>query len=245
MATASGSLAASADTVVLTKPQTDTIAVFEISGTYTTVTFVFEGNLTGTTYKPLAAVQADTGASANGTIAPTNSTSRIWNVPCLGCTNVRMRCTALATGSVNVNAVSLAPEGAALLGTAGSASSIATSSILTFPITLALVADGDILTEYTPGFAGRITNVDFAVTTKVSTGSKLSTLNMEIGTTNLTGGVVALTSANCATLGVMVEGTSVTGNNAFTATDAISIEASSTTAFSEGAGVLLVTIQNA
>ncbi len=245
MATATGSIAASADTVVLTKPQTDTVAVFDISGTYGTFTFVFEGTLTGTTYKPLAAIQSDTGASATGTIAPGDNTSRVWNVPCMGCSAVRMRCTALSSGTVLVNGISMSPVGAPLLGTAGSSSSVATSSILSFPIVLATVADGDILTEYTPGFAGKITKISFAVTTKVTTGSKGSTLNMEIGTTNLTGGVVVLTSANCTPLGAVVAGSAVTGANSFTATDVLSIEAASTTAFSEGAGTLLVTIQNA
>jgi len=115
-------------------------------------------------------------------------------------------------------------------------------SVLTIPIVLATVTAGDVLTTFTPGFAGRIEKVDFAVTTAVTTGSKLATLNLEIGTTNLTGGAVALTSANCTPLGAVVAGSAVTAGNSFGATDTISIEGASVTTFIEGAGVLLVTL---
>jgi hypothetical protein len=116
--------------------------------------------------------------------------------------------------------------------------------VLSIPIKLAKVADGDVLTNYTPGFAGTIKKVAFAVTDPVTTGAKLSTLNLEIGTTNVTGGAVALTSSNSGTLGAVVAGTAVTANNTFTASSTISIEASSTTAFAEGEGVLLITIES-
>lgn len=115
-------------------------------------------------------------------------------------------------------------------------------SVLSIPIVLATVTAGDVLTTFTPGFAGRIEKVDFAVTTAVTTGSKLATLNLEIGTTNLTGGAVALTSANCTPLGAVVAGSAVTAANSFGATDTISVEGASVTAFAEGAGVLLVTV---
>lgn len=112
--------------------------------------------------------------------------------------------------------------------------------IFPYLVNLATVADGDIFTGYTPGFRGRVIAVDAVVTQEVTTGSKLSTLNVEIGTTNITGGAVALTSANTATHGVLVAGSAVTAANTFTATDTISFEASSTTAFSEGSVMLLV-----
>ena len=116
---------------------------------------------------------------------------------------------------------------------------------LAIPITLAQITGaGDILTNFTPGFAGKILSVTAAVTKVVTTAAKAASLNMEIGTTNLTGGVVALTSANCTPLGALVAGTSITANNTFTATDTISIEAASVTAFAEGEIVLLITVQN-
>lgn len=114
--------------------------------------------------------------------------------------------------------------------------------IVTIPITLSNVADGDVLTTLTPGFHGRIKSLDFAVGVPVTTAAKLSTLNAEIGTTNLTGGTVALTSANCTPLGKIVAGAAITAAAAFTNTDTISIEASSTTAFVEGDGYLLLTL---
>lgn len=116
--------------------------------------------------------------------------------------------------------------------------------ILTIPIALAnITGAGDVLTTFTPGFAGKIVSLDFAVGTPVTTGSKAATLNAEIGTTNLTGGTVALTSANCTPLGAVVAGAAITAANVFTATDTISIEAASVTAFAEGDGVLIVSMR--
>lgn len=117
------------------------------------------------------------------------------------------------------------------------------SSVIAIPIQLATIPAGDVLTNWTPGFAGTITKVSFAVTVAATTASKAATLNLEIGTTNLTGGVVSLTSANCTPLGAVIAGTAVTAGNTFTASDTISVEGSSVTAFIEGAGVLLISIQ--
>lgn len=103
-----------------------------------------------------------------------------------------------------------------------------------FPIDLASVDDGDVLTAFVPGFKGKIISVDAYVVIPVTTASKLSTLNLEIGAVNLTGGTVALTSANCTPVGAKVAGAAVTANNEFGKGDNISIEASSTTAFVEG-----------
>lgn len=118
-------------------------------------------------------------------------------------------------------------------------------SVVSIPITLAnITGAGDVVTTWTPGFAGRIEALNFVVTTAVTTAAKLATLNAEIGTTNVTGGLVALTSANCTPLGAVVAGTAVTAANSFGAADTVSIEAASVTAFSEGAGVLLITVSS-
>ncbi|OPY64087.1 MAG: hypothetical protein A4E56_00141 [Pelotomaculum sp. PtaU1.Bin065] len=145
--------------------------------------------------------------------------------------------------------VGLALEGGAsgevrsvFLGTKTSTGVNNNNSVLSIPIKLSKLANGDILTAFKPGFAGTIKAVAFAVTDPATTADKLATLNLEIGTTNLTGGVVSLTSANCTPLGAVIEGTAVTANNAFGADDTISIEASSVTAFVEGEGVLLITL---
>jgi hypothetical protein len=116
--------------------------------------------------------------------------------------------------------------------------------LLPIHLNLADLANGDVLTNYTPGFAFKVLSVDFQVQKAVTTAAKAATLNLEIGTTNLTGGVVALTSANCTPAGAQVAGTAVTAANTGTATDTLSIEASSVTAFVEGTGVLLIKLQN-
>jgi len=117
--------------------------------------------------------------------------------------------------------------------------------VLPVPITLAAITGaGDVLTNYVVGHKFKVLGVSFAVSTPVTTIDKLATLNLEIGSTNVTGGEVALTSANCATLGAVVAGAAVTAANTGTAADTLSIEAASVTAFAEGAGMLLVTLQN-
>lgn len=116
-------------------------------------------------------------------------------------------------------------------------------SIISIPVTLAnITADGDVVTTFTPGFAGTLLRAQFVVTSKVTTGAKAADLNLEIGTTNVTGGVIGLTSANCANLGATIAGSAITGGAAFTASDTISVESANTTAFAEGAGVLLITV---
>lgn len=117
-----------------------------------------------------------------------------------------------------------------------------TYSIVSIPVKFANIADGDIVTTYTPGFAGAIQKISMLVTDPATTAAKLSTLNAEIGTTNLTGGVLALTSANMTPLGAVVDATAITAANIFTDSDTISIEATSTTAFVEGEGVLLIVL---
>jgi predicted RecA/RadA family phage recombinase len=122
-------------------------------------------------------------------------------------------------------------------------SAIYVRSILTIPVKLAKVATGDVVTTYTPGFAGVIEKMSFVVTDPVITGSKAATLNLEIGTANLTGGSLALTSANCTPLGAVIDATAITAGNVFGASDTISVEAASVTAFAEGEGALLIVIK--
>ena len=113
--------------------------------------------------------------------------------------------------------------------------------LLTIPVTLAGVTAADVLTNFTPGFAGRIIDWKFAVTTAVTTAAKAATLNLEVGTTNVTGGTIALTSANCTPLGAVVaKGSAFTAGTSFSATDTISVEAATVTAFVEGEGVLII-----
>lgn len=111
------------------------------------------------------------------------------------------------------------------------------------PIALAGVTAADIVTAIRPGIDGYIEHMEFLVTTVVTTAAKAATLNAEIGTTNLTGGTIALTSANCTPLGATVAAAAITANNRITRKDTLSIEAASVTAFAEGAGLLIVYIR--
>ena len=131
-------------------------------------------------------------------------------------------------------------------GTAG-ASMAAGAGVqtLAIPITLAsITANGDVLTNYTPGYRFKVLAVDFAVGQPVTTVAKLITLNLEIDATNVTGGAVALTSANCTPLGALVAGSAVTAANVGTSAQTLSVEASGVTAFVEGDGMLLIKLQN-
>lgn len=125
-------------------------------------------------------------------------------------------------------------------GTTGIASGY---SQLCIPIKLAKLADGDIVTGFVPGFAGSIESIQFIITDPATTPAKASTLNAEIAGTNVTGGVLALTSANCTPLGNRVAATAITAANTFTNVQAIDIEASATTTFIEGEGVLILTLK--
>lgn len=96
----------------------------------------------------------------------------------------------------------------------------------------ATFANGDMLTSVPLPAAGTITNFYAQCTKAVTTSAKAATLNLEIGTTDLTGGTIALSGTY--TLGAVVACASITGGNTFAAGDVLSLEASSVTTFSEG-----------
>jgi len=117
-------------------------------------------------------------------------------------------------------------------------------TILSIPIKLStLPAPGDVLTTYTPGFAGTIKKVSVAVVVVTTDNDADAVLNLEIGVTNLTGGAVTIADDNVDTLGAVVDGTEVTAANVFAADDTISIESVVTNAFSDGELVMLIVIE--
>lgn len=118
------------------------------------------------------------------------------------------------------------------------------SKTVAFFVNLAEIASGDVITNYVPGYAFKIQKVDFRVAKPATTAAKAATINFEINTTDLTGGLIALTSAACTPAGAAVAGSAVTANNSGTSSDSFSIEASSVTAFVEGSGWIIVEIQN-
>lgn len=103
----------------------------------------------------------------------------------------------------------------------------------------------DIVTDITPGYKFKLLGADFVTTTKGTGTSASMALNLEINTTNVTGGVVTVTLAGTDTLGEKTAGTAITAANTGSATDAFSVEvAASGTVFTAGQGVLLIKVQN-
>lgn len=116
---------------------------------------------------------------------------------------------------------------------------------LVFPINLvSITGTQDVVTDFRPGFAGTIEDISFVVGTPVTTAAKLASLNVEIGTTDVTGGVVALTSALATPMGKTIQGSAITATNVITPDSLISVEASGVTAFSEGSGTLYIRIRS-
>lgn len=103
----------------------------------------------------------------------------------------------------------------------------------------------DLLTAFTPGYAFEVVSFDF-VTTVAGTGSGASQVfNLEIGTTNVTGGVLTVTLASTDTIGKVTNGTAITAANTGTAASTISIEmAASGTVFTAGAGYFVIGLRN-
>jgi hypothetical protein len=122
-----------------------------------------------------------------------------------------------AAGSGETGLILLAPGLSAAAGR---------RTYLSFAVDWGDTADGDILTGFVPGFAGRIESLK-VITEKAITGSGGTvTINAEIGATNLTGGVATVTVADHGTLGTVVSASAITGNNVFAADGAISVEIS-------------------
>lgn len=106
----------------------------------------------------------------------------------------------------------------------------------------------DIITEFTPGFNGYIEKVSFVTETVTTDIDADAEINFEIGTTDLTGGVITLTDTATAatspdTVGKVIDGSAITADNEFTNTDSISAEISITNGFSDGEGYLLVVLR--
>lgn len=115
--------------------------------------------------------------------------------------------------------------------------------ILSFPVDLADVAAADVVTKFYPGVDGFIEDVSFVQRTPVTTAAKLATITPKINTTAVTGGVLALTSAACTPLGVVIDGTQVTAANRITINDTLTLTASAVTTFVEGKGDIKVRIR--
>jgi len=113
-----------------------------------------------------------------------------------------------------------------------------------FYVTLAGITDADVVTNFTPGFAGVIEKVEFIVDVPVTTAAKTTAVTAEINAVAVTGGVVTVTSAAATPLGAIIAGTAVTATATFDNDDTISLVAASTTAHAEGSGTFRITYRN-
>lgn len=115
-------------------------------------------------------------------------------------------------------------------------------------VPLSTLADGDMRTSIPLRGTGRIVEF-FAMTSIPTTDADAdATINLEINTTNLTGGVITMsdtgeTNGPTETLGARNDSTAITGNNVFHDGDTLSIEASSVTAYSDGQVDLFIVIE--
>jgi len=115
--------------------------------------------------------------------------------------------------------------------------------VFEFYIDLASITAADVITSFYPRVIGTIEYFGFVVDKAVTTGSKAATLTPKIGSTALTGGVLSLTSAAATPKGTVIDATAITGANTLTNASAISVTASSVTAFAEGSGSLILRVR--
>lgn len=101
LATQSSTISTATGTAVL--PLTgENATVALIYGTYTGFTCVFEASQDGTLYFPVFAIRSDSQTIEDGTLSPPNSSTRSWILPNGIWSKLRLRATALSTGTVNV-----------------------------------------------------------------------------------------------------------------------------------------------
>lgn len=101
---------------------------------------------------------------------------------------------------------------------------------------LSTITAADIVTDMRPGIEGDIEYAELVMDVAVTTAAKLATFNFEIGTTDVTGLTLALTSALATPKGKVLPFGLPTANKRLTRESKLSLEASAVTAFSEGEG---------
>ena len=109
-------------------------------------------------------------------------------------------------------------------------------------INCATLANGDTITEWTPGHRGRVIKWWFETMVAITTGSKAATLNLEKTATNFTGGLLVLAGTYAHGV-IQAQADAFSAGMSFGNTETLSVEASSVTAFSEGNGTLHILIQ--
>lgn len=123
-------------------------------------------------------------------------------------------------------------------GTPGSTLALnAVKQTAIIPLALATLANAQVRKIAMP-FAGIVNGTPrFRVGNPATTAAKLATLTTQVNGVACTGGIIALTSANCTPAGAAVAaGAAVTAGGAFTAGQTIEAAVSAVTAFVEGDG---------
>lgn len=115
---------------------------------------------------------------------------------------------------------------------------------ITGNLLLAGISAANVVTAFVPGHAFKILSVSAIAMVAATTSGKAATITPYIGSTAVTGGVLALTTSSLGTKGAVQTGTTVTANNEGSATDSITLTASSVTAFVEGSACIVLRIQN-
>ena len=124
--------------------------------------------------------------------------------------------------------------------TTGVDSTAATQTFLV-PVTMASLANSQTF-AIDPGFAGKVTGISYRNTAPVTTDSKAATIQANANGSGCTGGAISLVGKYA--VGAAQAGTAITAANTFTAAQTIGFAVSSVTAFSEGEGVIELTVAN-
>jgi hypothetical protein len=114
---------------------------------------------------------------------------------------------------------------------------------VTLPVSLAGVTAADVITSLVVGHKFKLRNAQFVTDVVASTSGKAATLDFKIGSTPITGGSLALTTAGCDTKGKVTAGVAISALNAGSAVDTVSVVASAVTAFVQGSGYIVLTIE--
>ncbi len=79
----------------------EAVALIAVTGTYTGVSTIIEGSVDGTNYFTVQAYAVSNGAQTTGTTV-LSAANKAWYVYCTGLTHLRLRVTAISTGTVAV-----------------------------------------------------------------------------------------------------------------------------------------------
>lgn len=113
---------------------------------------------------------------------------------------------------------------------------------LTIPVSLDTVTAADVVTEMRPGIDGYIEHMEWVTDVAPSAGDA-ATFNLEVDTTNVTGGTIVLDSAAAGVKGTVVAASRITAGNRITKTSKLSIEAADVTDYASGSGSLIIYIR--